>query len=144
MEKIQRPTEIYDRAVYYFENGYHCAEAVAASVLEFAGEDPKMAVMHATAFGGGIGRSFGDVCGALSGALIAIGHIKPRQGQGRSWDEAALLGAEIRRGFMKLYTTTHCGTLRERFGNDQSKMCAQLTGQVAEGLVDLLRENRMI
>ena len=64
----------------YFENGYHCAEAVVAAVLEGMGIDASEPVTHATAFGGGIGRTFQEVCGALSGCLIVIGHIHGRFG----------------------------------------------------------------
>ena len=38
---------------HYFENGYHCAEAIVAAVLEGMGFDASEAIAHATPFGGG-------------------------------------------------------------------------------------------
>lgn len=139
MEKIVETMSVKEKSIFYFQNGYHCAEAVAAAVLEDMGDDPAMAVAHATAFGGGMGRSFCETCGALSGALIVVGQYNAREIRGASWDEAAALGARIRELFVDQYGTTHCGTLRERFGEDQSELCARLTGTIAADLAGFLQ-----
>jgi len=65
-----------DRAVMLFSSGFNCAEAVLTVLCErmekldrsFGGAVPSVA----TGFGGGIGRS-GGTCGALSGAVVAVG-----------------------------------------------------------------------
>ena len=65
-----------DRAVMLFSSGFNCAEAVLTVLCErmekldrsFGGVVPSVA----TGFGGGIGRS-GGICGALSGAVMAVG-----------------------------------------------------------------------
>jgi len=139
MAKKMEPTPVDEKAEYYFENGYHCAEAVAAAVLESLGKDAGQAIAHATAFGGGFGRSFDDACGALSGCLIVIGHLFPREKPGESWDKAAELGAAIRQTFIRSFETTHCGTLRDRFGEAQSKKCEVLSGMLAAELMALLQ-----
>lgn len=100
MTNLADRSKVEDRAISYFENGYHCAEAVVASVLEQMGEDPTQALAHATAFGGGFGRSFKEACGALSGAMIVIGHTCPRNGQGESWDQAAADLADLLQGHL--------------------------------------------
>lgn len=140
MENSANNNSVNKRGCYYFKNGYHCAEAVAASVLEKMDQDPEQAVAHATAFGGGFCRSFQETCGALSGALIVIGHCYARKDRGASWDEAAELGAIMRNLFIKKFGTTHCKTLRERFGQEQSEQCARLSGILAADLYDLLQE----
>ena len=84
----------------YFGNGFHCAEAVAAAVLETLGEDASEAAAHATAFGGGFGRTYQEACGALSGALIAIGHLHGRRRPVDEWDLPATLGTKIRQRFL--------------------------------------------
>lgn len=134
--------QIEKKTVFYMENGYHCAEAVAAAVLEGMGQDAAAAVAHATAFGGGVGRSFDDACGALSGALIVIGQLYPRQGRGEPWDKAADLGAGIRHRFIHEFGTTHCGSLRNRFGRTQPEKCTILSGQLAAVLAELLQTHR--
>ncbi len=63
-----------NRAGHYFGNGFHCAEAIVTAVIEAIGEDPSEDRAHATAFGGGFGRTYQEACGALSAAFIVIGH----------------------------------------------------------------------
>jgi C_GCAxxG_C_C family probable redox protein len=142
MNTISRIEKISVQAKNYFENGYHCAESIAASVLEGLGEDASWAIAHATAFGGGFGRTFEGPCGALSGSLIVIGHLHARKGRGESWDDAAQLGAIIQSRFMDQYETIHCRTLRERFGpEDQEKECADIVERMTADLVELLHSN---
>jgi C_GCAxxG_C_C family probable redox protein len=55
-----------------FRGGFNCSQAVLSS---FAGQfqlDPATALKLGAAFGGGMGRTAG-VCGAVSGALMALG-----------------------------------------------------------------------
>ncbi len=125
----------------YFENGYHCAEAIVASVLEGMGKDASEAVAHATPFGAGMGRTFQEACGALSGCLIVIGHIHGRRQPGESWDMPAKLAAYIRQIFLDRYEITSCIELRNRFGEEmQQKECCNIVKILAADLVDLLQE----
>jgi len=55
-----------------FEEHYNCAQSVVGPFAEHFGLDRETAFMIATPFGGGMGHS-GQVCGAVSGALMAIG-----------------------------------------------------------------------
>ena len=75
-----------EKAASYFGAGYHCAEAVVAAFLETIGEDDPNAIAHATAFGGGFGKTFAEACGVLSGGMIAIGHMCGRRQRGEDWD----------------------------------------------------------
>lgn len=127
------------KAAKYFGNGFHCAEAVATAVLEAIGQNPAEAAAHATAFGGGFGRTFEEACGALSGALIAIGHVCGRRKSGGEWDLPARLGAEIRQCFVDEFETTKCALLRRRFGEKQQMTeCRKLTESVTAMLLGLL------
>jgi C_GCAxxG_C_C family probable redox protein len=61
------------KAVDYFNQGYNCAQSVLLTMQEYYGiQENKLIPKIATAFGGGIGR-LGSLCGALTGAIIAIG-----------------------------------------------------------------------
>jgi C_GCAxxG_C_C family probable redox protein len=64
-----------ERAVELFKSGRNCAQSVyAASGAGGAmSEEQRLAV--AAAFGGGMGRT-GGTCGALTGALMALGERK--------------------------------------------------------------------
>ncbi len=132
-----------DKAGEYFINGFHCAEAVAAAVLESIGEDSEEASAHATAFGGGCGRTFNELCGALSGGLIAIGHLCGRRTPGGNWDLPARLSAKIRQLFLEDFETTHCASLRNRFGDgQQADECQKIVSRVTIALLELLAQHQ--
>jgi C_GCAxxG_C_C family probable redox protein len=126
-----------EKAAGYFGEGYHCAEAIVAAFLESIGDDPGEAIAHATAFGGGFGRTFADTCGVLSGSMIAIGHVCGRRQRGDNWDRPAEFGAAVRQQFIDSYGTSNCGVLRERFGEEQQMIeCRKL---VRDGVLVLLK-----
>lgn len=65
-----------DKAVMLFSSGFNCAGAVLTVLCERMGKLGRSCGRAvppvATGFGGGIGRS-GGACGALSGAVMAVG-----------------------------------------------------------------------
>jgi C_GCAxxG_C_C family probable redox protein len=107
--------------------------------LETRKENPAQAAAHSAAFGGGIGRSFEEACGALTGGLIAIGHLHGRRAPGGDWDLPAKLGAELRNRFIDDFGTSHCATLRGRFGQErQMQECRKLVHGMVVRLLELL------
>lgn len=130
------------KAAAIFGNGFHCAESVAVAVLETLGENPAEATAHATAFGGGVGETYEEACGALSGALIAIGHLYGRRNPGGDWALPAELGAEIREHFIEDHQSTRCLSLRQRFGEEnQMAECRKIVATVANRLTALVLES---
>lgn len=63
-----------EKALNYFRegSGFNCAQAVLTAFASRLNLEEETALKAAAAFGGGIGRTGGN-CGAVSGALIAIG-----------------------------------------------------------------------
>lgn len=62
-----------------FREGLNCAESVLKAVLDVGVSDlPPEVVAMATGFGGGIGLS-GNNCGALIGAVMAVGMVHGRK-----------------------------------------------------------------
>ncbi len=59
----------------YFEAHYNCAQSTFAPFAKKFGMDEELALKIATPFGGGMGHA-GGICGAVSGALMAIGIYK--------------------------------------------------------------------
>ncbi len=60
------------RAEEMFKEGFVCSQAVFAAFSEMLGLDKEMALKIGNGFGGGIARKQ-EVCGAVSGAIMAIG-----------------------------------------------------------------------
>jgi C_GCAxxG_C_C family probable redox protein len=67
---VPAPLVASQTAADLFDAGHNCAEAVLRTFAEDWGT-PRL-VRLATGFGGGMGRA-GDVCGAMSGAVMAVG-----------------------------------------------------------------------
>jgi C_GCAxxG_C_C family probable redox protein len=63
-----------EKAVAYHRDGYNCAQAVLLTLYDYMYPGSKNEVIPkiATGFGGGIGRC-GNLCGALSGGVMAVG-----------------------------------------------------------------------
>ena len=61
-----------ETAVEIFNKGFNCAQAVFASLSGEYGLDTETAKKVAGAFGGGMANN-GEVCGAVTGALMLIG-----------------------------------------------------------------------
>lgn len=76
-----------DAAVAKFSEGYNCAQAVLYSFAEDLGLDRDVSLQAANAFGGGMGRKQ-EVCGAVTGALMALGmRYGRRDGEGKEKQE---------------------------------------------------------
>jgi C_GCAxxG_C_C family probable redox protein len=61
-----------DRAEEFFRRGFSCSQAVLMAFAPGLGMDERQAALVASAFGGGMARH-GWTCGAITGALMAIG-----------------------------------------------------------------------
>jgi C_GCAxxG_C_C family probable redox protein len=64
--------ETVNRAVQYAEKGFLCSEAVLLALSETQNITSEIIPRIATGFGAGISRH-GEVCGALSGAVMGLG-----------------------------------------------------------------------
>jgi len=60
-----------EKASAYFEEGYNCSESMLRAYLDCYGKDIALS-SAASGFGGGIGGR-GFTCGAVSGAIMAMG-----------------------------------------------------------------------
>lgn len=140
-----------ESAVATFSQGYACSQAVFATFARELGMNQETALRVSAGFGGGLGRQ-GDVCGAVSGAVMAIGL---RYGASQAHDTDAkeytyLTVKEFCRQFKLRHKSVHC---RELLGCDisteegmtlakQSKLfitqCPKYVGDAAEILDNLV------
>lgn len=61
-----------EEAVAAFNEGYNCAQSVLVALAPELGLSREEAVRVASGFGGGMARQ-GDTCGAVTGAMMALG-----------------------------------------------------------------------
>ena len=63
-----------EHAAQLFYEGYNCAQAITVAFADVTGLDESFSAKMASSFGGGMGR-MREVCGAVSGMLMAYGQL---------------------------------------------------------------------
>jgi C_GCAxxG_C_C family probable redox protein len=128
MNRDEKIEEIRNRARGNFSLGYNCAECITEAVLSLVDTGlPEAAKKLATGFGGGIGL-YGDTCGALAGAVMAVSAVHGRAtlpaGSDRK-DVAAKAKEELygKPGLYRLFNQIP-NRLQEKFG---STLCREIT-----------------
>ncbi len=141
---MQYRTAAGEKAFSYHCSGFHCAEAVSKAIIESYGDHTSKTIQQvATAFGGGVGRTNQEMCGALAGGLIGIGFLYGRTRPESDWDIASQFAAQLRTQFIIRFETTCCDSLLKRFGPQNDMMCCkQLSGEVADMLADILQATK--
>lgn len=112
----------------YRSGKYHCAEAVVLALKNrFRPELPDAVVQMASGFGGGSGT--GCICGAVSGATMAMGLVLAEDKS-----KVKKLTKELHTWFKSEYSATCCKLILER----HKKICPELTGRVAGKVAEML------
>ena len=122
--------------------GLNCAESVLTAAVRGLDLGPQgLAPRIATCFGGGVGRTNGEMCGALAGALMALGLVHGRNDPSQSSDRAASLATELRQRFINAHGSSTCRELLAAFGPQENwAACKRLTASTAGLLFDLLQD----
>src|SRR4030042_1184135 len=103
-----------EKAVGCFREGFNCAQAVFFSYGGELGLDRETALRAAAGMGGGMG-GLGEVCGAVTGAMMAIG-LKHGHTEAKDKETKAKTYAHVR---------DYAGRFRARNG---SILCRELLG----------------
>ena len=130
------------RARAYMNEGYHCSESVLMAVGPTIAADWHPACARlATPFGGGVGGTRQDLCGAVAGGVMAIGSCF---GRTTVVDDAPAyrLAAAFRERFLAEFGTTRCGEIRESLIDVQGGpgTCAPLVERTVILLLEVLAE----
>lgn len=128
MTKEEKIEEIRQRARKNFSMGYNCAECVTEAILALVETGlPQEVKKMATGFGGGVGL-YGDTCGAIVGAVMAVGAVHGRSSlpEGEDKKEVALKAKEQLYGKPGLYRLFNQlpNRIREKYGET---LCRDLT-----------------
>jgi len=132
--------EAENMAFQLYQSGFHCAESISKAIIQIFAEDaegytPKIA----TGFGGGIGGSHLETCGALNGGIIALGWLLGRTKPAADRTEVYELAAQYREKFVEQFGSSQCQALLNGFGKQENMMkCKKLTAEAAGILYDLI------
>lgn len=150
-DTVPAPRVAAEAAARYFDAGQNCAESVLRVFADDLGR-PDL-VRLATGFGGGLGR-LGDQCGALSGAVMAVGLLLGRDEPGD--DEAkercyaavrevvrrfeAACGQRDCRELTGVDLTTDAGRARMHDEGLTTTVCRQCVWAAAAGVAEVLAD----
>jgi C_GCAxxG_C_C family probable redox protein len=146
----QQSNRFSEKAASYFKQDYNCAQSVLLTMQEYYGIPRNRLIPKiATAFGGGIGRR-GSLCGALTGAIMAIGLKHGTEGTVLAEKEKAYeIALEFYDQFVKECGSPFCRELigydltnpleREslRKSNVREEKCSHFVERAVEMLIDL-------
>jgi C_GCAxxG_C_C family probable redox protein len=94
-----------------FSQHYNCSQSVFSAFAEQLGMDQETALKLASPFGGGVARR-GEICGAVSGALLALGLARGAQLPAEK-EGIYRLSQEFMRLFEEKHSTILCRDLIE-------------------------------
>lgn len=122
----------------------YCAETVLVVANENAGHRLPPEIMSlGSGFWGGVAGD-GSTCGALVGAVMAIGMLGGRTHIDGAWEPSADAVEEMKAAFRERFGSVSCECLTAPFGGmggeGRFEHCARLTGQTAGIVVRLARE----
>lgn len=86
--------------------GNNCAQAVAGSFADLAGMRVEQAMSLAAGFGGGVGGSHEELCGSISGGVLALGMLYPDNKK-----RCYAMSKEFRKRFEAVFGRTCCKEL---------------------------------
>lgn len=118
-------------AYQYHQEGYSCAQSVAGAFADRTLLEPEELFAAVGGFGGGMGGTHEELCGAVSGGLLVLGllypHTKGTDREGKR--EIYRLAKEFRERFGKRFGHTRCGDLlRARPGTGEGTPAALRMG----------------
>ena len=122
------------KAYEYHKQGYNCAQSVAGAFADLTGLAPEQLMAATGGFGGGVGGSHAEVCGAVSGGVLVLSlPPPPTDGADRAGKAAVYaLTKEFRRRFEEVFGLTRCGELlKARPGVTDKNPAAQRLGVTA-------------
>jgi len=133
---------IMQKAGMMLDAGWHCSEAVLKAVGEqYFDLKPEM-IRLATPFAGGVGDTYGELCGAFTGGLMVIGGMYGRSENGISDYRCQVLAVQWREAFREEFEWLKCGDLRANWvGKPEQESCSVLVAEAAGLLIDQLSEN---
>jgi len=141
MENRNDTDRVAARAEELFNSGYLCAESVLLAIAESRGTATDYPPGIATGFGSGMART-GGLCGAVSGAILALGMALGLNRPNQPVDELYARVREFLSEFEKRFGSTNCpeltgcelgvpeGQQRYRESNIRER-CTRYTGEAA-------------
>jgi len=134
----------YDAEEVFRIGGFYCSEAIVSSIRKNIDPNmPAQLIASASGFPIGVGRSQ-CMCGAISGAVIALGYFFGRNelGSGQKNDKCMELAYELQESFRDNHQGTLCCHIHVKgmdlSSGEHKKQCVAFTGEMARKTAELI------
>jgi len=127
----------YDAEEVFRIGGFYCSEAIVSSIRKnFDSNMPAEFIKAASGFPIGVGRSK-CMCGAISGAVIALGYFF-----GSNRQKCMELAYEVQESFRKNHQGTLCCHIHIKgmdiASGEHKKQCVAFTGEMASKTAEVI------
>jgi len=127
----------YDAEEVFRIGGFYCSEAIVSAIRKnFDNDMPKELIKAASGFPIGVGRSK-CMCGAISGAVIALGYFF-----GDNKQKCMELAYEAQESFRKNHKGTLCCHIHvegmDLLSGEHKKQCVAFTGEMAAKTAEII------
>jgi len=132
-----------DVALKYYAKDYdlNCAETMLYAANEYYGMNlSKDALKTMATFGGGM--AIGNVCGAITGCLAALGVLFTEE-KGHESDLGKILSKRLFEGFGKRFGYIDCAPLKEVYKTEE-KRCSDMILAAAEVLEEVVEYGKTL
>ena len=125
---------IREEAIAIHEKGFNCAQCVLCACTKYTGLDENISLAISSGFGGGV-RS-GEICGAISGAVMALGYAaaKTDPSDPGAKQKASAAARECVSSFRAKYGCVRCLDLKKA-----GVSCDELIQNGAQYVEDILK-----
>lgn len=136
--------QVEQKAFDLFQEGFNCAEAISSAIVKGCVKGaPEYTPKAASAFGGGVGGTKCETCGALTGGVIALGWLFGRTEPDADKQKVYALATEFRTRFLDMFGSTQCHVILETLGEQENLLkCKRMTGVAAGILFDILQKGK--
>lgn len=136
--------QIKEMVIRNYNEGFHCAESIANTMNELFPKECTIETKATSGFCGGIGRCKQDICGALSGGIIALGFMYGREQGSSDISKLVCLSAELRQLFLEEFKSTVCKDLIENLQTMTAyNDCKDITAKTSWMLYNLIKNNTL-
>lgn len=135
-----------ERAAECYKTGINCAETIVTTFDELCNLGIGTNVKLASGFGGGLGHA-GDLCGALSGAIMVLGALKGRSNPPDGDREGMYaLSQGFHDKFVEEFGATDCDIVRKHdWGTKEQRVnCLKLIVTTAGLLADFMVDKGLV
>ena len=132
----------YDAEEVFRIGGFYCSEAIVSSIRKNIEPNiPAKLISAASGFPIGVGRSK-CMCGAISGAIIAMGYFFGRNEAGSNAQKCMEFAYELQESFRKNHQGTLCCHIHvkgmDMQNREHKRQCVAFTGEMARKTAELI------